>query len=223
MQSITAEKRDVLGKKVKTLRSKGFLPAVVYGGGKKAEPISVKETDFMKLWKSAGESSIVELKLGDDTKNVLIQEVAIDPLKDKPLHADFYVVDMDKPVKVDVPLEFVGESEAVRGGGILVKVLHEIKIEALPKNLPHSIAVDIALLKTIEDSVKIKDLKIPSAVAVLENPEDTIVLVEPPRAEEEIKAEAAAPSLESIEVVGKKTKAEGEEAVEELPKKEKKE
>lgn len=214
MQSIIAEKRDILGKKVSNLRRQGFLPAVIYGKKKEAESVAVREIDFMKLWKSAGESTIVELKLGPKTENVLIQDVALDPLKDKPIHADFYVVEMDKPIKVDVPLEFVGESEAVKGGGILVKVLHELKIEALPKDLPHEIKVDISALKVLADSMKIKDLSVPIGVNVLDNKDDTVVMVEAPRAEEEVRAAetAEAPSLEAIEVVGKKPKAEEEEA-----------
>lgn len=223
MQSIIAEKRDILGKKVENLRRQGFLPAVVYGKKKEAEPVAVREIDFTKLWKSAGESTIVELRLGQKTENVLIQDVALDPLKDKPIHADFYVVEMDKPVKVDVPLEFVGESEAVRAGGILVKVLHELKIEALPKNLPHNIAVDLSALKTLEGSIKVKDLRVPNGVAVLDNLDDTVVMVEVPRAEEEVKAaETEAHSLESIEVVGKKPKAEGAAAAAEVAGEEKK-
>ena len=224
MQSIIAEKRDILGKKVKTLRSKGFLPAVVYGGGKDAEPIAVKEVDFMKLWKSVGESTVVELDIGDKKKNVLIHEVDLDPIKDKPIHVDFYAVDMTKKIHVDVALEFIGESEAVKTGGILVKVLHSLKVEALPKDLPHSMAVDISALKNIGDAILIKDINIPANVVVLDNPEETIALVEEPRKAEEVKAaEAEAPSLESIEVVSNKPKAEGEEvAIEESPKKEKK-
>lgn len=209
MQSIIAEKRDVLGKKVKNLRKQGFLPAVLYGKGKAATPLALREVDFVKFWKSVGESSVAELKVGKETNNVLIQDVALDPLNNKPIHADFYAVEMDKPIKVDVALRFVGESEAVKSGGVLVKALHEIKIEALPKDLPHDIEVDISLLKTFEDSIKVKDVSIPKNVAVLDNPEDTVALAEPPRSEEETKTETAAPSLEAIEVVGKKPKAEG--------------
>ena len=210
MQSIIAQKRDILGKKVKTLRSKGFLPAVVYGKGEDAESITIKESDFLKLWKSAGESTVVELNIGENKKNVLIHEVDIDPLKDKPIHIDFYVVDMNKKVHVDVALEFTGESEAVKAGGVLVKVLHSLKVEALPKDLPHSISVDLFLLKTTGDSVTIKDIKIPSGVKILDNPEETIVVAEAPRVEEEAKTVAEAPSLESIEVVSKKPKTEAE-------------
>ena len=220
MQSITVEKREILGKKVSNLRKQGFLPAVVYGGGGDAEPISIKELDFIKLWKSAGESTVVELDMGKAKKNVLIHDVAVDPLKDKPIHVDFYVVDMTKKIHVDVPLEFTGESEAVKAGGILVKVAHNLKIEALPKDLPHTIFVDISALKNIGESILVKGIKMPVGVKALDNMEGTIILVEAPRSEEEIKTgtETAAPSLESIEVVGKKPKAE---AVVEVGEKEK--
>ena len=207
------------------MRRRGFLPAVIYGKKKASESIALKEADFFKLWKSAGESSIVEVKVGAEKYNALVQDVAMDPLKDKPVHADFYVVEMDKPIKVDVPLEFIGESEAVRVGGILVKVAHEVKIEALPKDLPHSIAIDISMLKNFGDSLSIKDLKIPQGIEILNNPDETVVLVEAPRSDEEIKGgvEEAPADLGQIEVVGKKAKEaeEGEESGAEKGKEEK--
>mgnify|MGYP001583309998 CR=1 FL=1 len=217
MDTITAQKRDIQGKKVKNLRKQGFLPAVVYGGGKSAESITVKESEFLKLWKSAGESTVVELDIGDEKKNVLIHDVDIDPVKDNPIHVDFYAVDMTKKIHVDVALEFIGESDAVKVGGILVKVLHALKVEALPNDLPHSISIDISKLKAAGDSITVKSVKISKGVKVLDNPEETVVMVEALRAEEEVKAEetAEAPSLESIEVVGKKPKAEMEEIVNE--------
>lgn len=189
------------------------MPAVVYGGGKSAESITVKESEFLKLWKSAGESTVVELDIGKEKKNVLIHDVDIDPLKDNPIHVDFYAVDMTKKIHVDVALEFIGESDAVKAGGILVKVLHALKVEALPNDLPHSISIDISELKITGDSITVKAVKMPKGVKVLDNPEETIVMVEAPRVAEEVKVEEAAeaPSLESIEVVGKKSKAETEE------------
>lgn len=217
MDTITAQKRDIYGKKVRNLRKQGFLPAVVYGGGKNAQSITVKESEFLKLWKSAGESTVVKLDIGKEKKNVLIHDVDIDPLKDNPIHIDFYAVDMTKKIHVDVALEFIGESDAVKAGGILVKVLHALKVEALPNDLPHSISIDISRIKIAGDSITVKDVKIPKEVRVLDNPEETAVMVEAPRAEEEVKAEETteAPSLESIEVVGKKSKAEAEEIINE--------
>jgi len=214
MQSIIAEKRDILGKKTNSLRKRGFLPAVIYGKGKPSESIAVKEIDFLKLWKAAGESSIVELELDGKKRNVLIQDVAIDPLKDTPIHADFYAVDMTKTVKVEVPLEFIRESDAVKSGGILIKVSHAVEVESLPADLPRSLSVDLSILKNIGDSFAVKDLKTPKGVKILKNSDETIALVEAPRVEEELKSEEAVPSLESIEVVSKKSKAEDEETAE---------
>ena len=213
MQSITAEKRDILGKKTKTLRQKGVLPAVVYGKGKSAENISVKESDFLKLWKSAGESTVVTLEVGSEKKNVLIHDVAVDPLKDTPTHVDFYIVDMNKLITIDVALEFTGESDAVKAGGILVKVLHTVKIEALPKDLPHSLPVDISLLKEMNNTITVRDIQLPHGVKMLDGLDETIVLIEVPRSEEDLKAAEAAeeaPALDKIEVLSKKLPKEGE-------------
>lgn len=206
MQSIVAEKREILGKKTQGLRNKGFLPAVVYGKGKASENITVKQGDFMKLWRSAGESTIISLEMGNDKKNVLIHDVSVDPLKDTPTHVDFYIVDMLKAIKVDVALEFTGESDAVKSGGILVKVHHQLEVEALPKDLPHSIVVDISSLKSFDDKITVADLKVPSGVKLTADKEEAIVLVEPPRTEEEIKGTETpeeAPDLQKIEVLKK--------------------
>ena len=208
MQTISARVRDVLGKKVKNLRKEGFLPAVVYGNKKEATPIMMKETEFIKVWKSAGESSILQLEIDGKKENVLIHDVDFDPIKDNPIHADFLAVEMNKPIKVDVKIEFTGDSDAVKAGGSLVKVLHEIHIEALPKDLPSEIIVDISTLKEMTSSIKIEDIKIPSGVTILNNPGDMVAFIEAPKTEDELKAEEAgeAKSLEDIEVVGKKEK-----------------
>ncbi|MEK7503100.1 MAG: 50S ribosomal protein L25, partial [Patescibacteria group bacterium] len=192
---------------------------------KESTPIALKETEFIKAWKSAGESSILELEIDGKKENVLIHDIDFDPLKDNPIHADFLVVEMNKPIKVDVKIEFTGESDAVKAGGSLVKVMHEIHIEALPKDLPSEIVVDISSIKEMGGSIKIEDIKIPSGVTILNSPSVMVVFVEAPKTEEELKAEeatAAGASLETIEVVGKKEK-EAEAAAEAEAEAEKKE
>jgi large subunit ribosomal protein L25 len=206
METIVAEKRDILGKKVKTLRAKGILPAVVYGKGKQAGNLAVSARNFFKLWKSVGESSIVNLMVNNENKNVLIHKIAFDPIKDQPIHVDFYEVDMNKSVQVDVQVEFIGESDAVKAGGVLVKVLHVLKVEALPKDLPHSIEVNLSVLKKTGDAISIKDIKAPNGVQLLDGPDDTVVLVEEPRKAEEPVEEDA--SITDIERVGDKEKEE---------------
>ena len=212
MLQISAEKRQVTGKKVKELRKKGFLPAVVYGKGIETEPISVKENEFAKIWRAAGESSLIELRAGDSARNVLIHEVALHPTEDTPLHVDFYQVKMDELLYAKVPFSFEGESPAVKNfGGVLVKVMYEVEVEALPADLPHELTVDISRLEKIGDKFEIKDLRAPSGVKIIAEAGEAIALAEAPRSEEEIVGETPPISLESIEVVGKKKAEEGEE------------
>lgn len=219
MEFITAEVRSVAGKAVRSLRNKGLLPAVVYGKGKEAQSITVPYRDFLKLWQSAGESSLVRLKLGTEEKNALIHDVALDPLKNNPIHADFYVVDMTKELEVDVPLEFVGEAEQGKTlGGVLVKVLHQLRIKALPKDLPHSISVSVSTLQNPGDTFSIRDIVLPAGVTILNDPSDTVAMIE-----EIVVVEEAAPvvaevsseeAIKNIEVVKPEKKAPEEEVEE---------
>jgi len=120
---------------------------------------------------------------------VLIHEVDFDPVSDQLRHADFYVVKMDEKITAKIPLVFIGESNAVKVlNGILIKNLHEIEIEALPKDLPHQIEVDISAINTFNDYIYIKDLKLSAGIKVLSDSSEIVTLVKPPRTEEEIKA-----------------------------------
>ncbi len=207
MDSITAQPRKIMGKKVSSLRKEGLLPAVVYGKGKEAESITVSQGEFLKVWKSAGESSLVALSLDNKEHNVLIHDVALDPIKNLPVHADFYLVDMKKEVEVDVPLEFTGEAEAGKSGlGVLVKVMHELKIKALPKDLPHSIVINVAALQNPGQTFAVRDVVAPAGVTLLNTPEETIALVEEMRKEEvsETAAPSTAEAIQNIEVVKEK-------------------
>ena len=137
MLQLVLEKRDTFGKKLFPSRKMGKLPVVVYGSKHKSGSYFVSVKDFKKIWKEAGESTLVSLK--EDSKNydVLIQEVDTHPLSGEPIHADFYAIDINKPVEVKVAVEFVGVSPAVKNlGAILVKVMHELEIEMQPKDLP---------------------------------------------------------------------------------------
>ena len=223
MLNLKAQTRAVLGKQNKTLRKSGLIPAVVYGAGEPSKPIELNLKDFQKAWKEAGESGLIELELGSEKKNVLIKDVQIDPVKDFPVHADFYAVRMDKTLEAAVPVEFVGESSAVKTlGAILIKVVHEFNVEALPKDLPHELKVDISVLANFGDRLLVKDMKLPAGVKILAGPDEVVALVEESKVEEEAPAEA--PGLEGIEVVDKKGKkeegtAEGAESAETTPKK----
>ena len=208
---MNAKKRDILGKKVKSIRNIGLIPAVIYGYGAKNTPLELKSGEFLKCWKKAGESKLVELDIDGEKKNVLISEVQVDPLSDQPIHADFHAVRMDEKIRARVPIEFIGESSAVRNlGAVLVKVMHDVEVEALPANLPGEITIDISSLNNFEDRIFIKNIRIDQAVELLANPEDVVVLVTEPKKEEAVLTEE--PGIESIEVEekGKKEKEDEE-------------
>lgn len=188
------------------LRKKGFIPAVYYGAKQESTPISVKEIDFLKALKEAGESTVVVVKDESGEHECLIHDIARDAVSEKVIHTDFYVLEKGKAVKVKVPLEFVGVSEAVKSGANLVKVMHEVEIEAQPQNLPHSIEVDISKIVTLEDQIHAKDLKMPNGVTLFENPEEVIALAQAQK--EESEEAPATIDLESIEVEKKGKKEE---------------
>jgi large subunit ribosomal protein L25 len=206
-----------------SLRKAGSLPAVFYGKKTDSTPISMSKIDFLKVWKNAGESTVVTLKRAEGDIDALIHDVDVDPVSGAPRHADFYVFDKDLKITVDVPLEYIGVSPAVKDlGALLVKVLHEIKIEALPKDLPHMIEADISKLDVFGSQILAKDLKLGNGVSLAENPEEVIALVTEPKAEKE--EEAAPVDLSTIEVAAKgKEKNATEEGAEEAPAEAKKE
>jgi large subunit ribosomal protein L25 len=215
---LTAQVRQKAENKANSLRRQGQLPAVLYRKGKENVNLQLNYSDFEKTFKQAGESTLIKLKIEDQSdvvqkkeKNVLVADVARDPVTDKFIHVDFYEVKMDEKLKAAVPLEFIGESLAVKTeAGTLVKNLQEVEVRALPADLLHHIEVDISLLATFEDKIFVKDLKVSKAVEILAEPEEVVVLVVPPRKEEEIAPEA--PAEEAV-VEG----APGEEGKEEAP------
>ncbi len=205
---IKASKRD-LDTKLGVLRKSGIIPAVFYGAGKESTSISISNTEFKKVWREAGESSAVKIGMdkGGDI-DVLIHEVQVDPVTDEPIHVDFLAIDMTKKIKVKVPLVFEGISGAVKSGiGNLVKVLHEIEIEALPAALPQNLKVDISKLEGLDNNIIVSDIKLPSGVVAITHGTDVVASIV---AQVEEKEEVAAPvDLSAIEVE-KKGKVEEE-------------
>lgn len=194
-------KAEIRNKAIKPaeIRKAGNVPAVFYGKKEASTPISIREVDFLKIWKAAGESTVVTLDTPDGEKESLIHDVDLDPVTSKPRHADFYVFEKGHKVEVALPVEFVGTSAAIKDlGGSLVKVVHELKVEAMPKDLPHNIEVDISSLAQFGDQILAKDLKLPHGVELKISPEDVIATVAAPREEKE--EEAAPIDLSSIEV-----------------------
>lgn len=187
MNTLTATKRSKTDK-LGDIRNNGMIPAVVYGVRVENTMISVSSVDFEKVLKVAGESSTILLEIkGDESKkepaqkvDVLIHDMQLDPIRGFATHIDFLAIDMNKPVEVTIPVEFVGIAPAEKEGlGVLVKVIHEVEVEALPKNLPHNVVVDLSVLVALNDQIHIKDIVLPSEVKMITDGEEVVALIAP--------------------------------------------
>ena len=220
---LNAKTREVTGSKVKKLRRENEFPAVLYGKGVDNINVSLNLSEFTKTYKEAGENTVMNLHIkGGDKKeeerNVLIYKVDFDPVSDAIIHADLYEVDMKKEVSANVSLVFKNESHAIKvDNGILVKVVYEIEVTALPNDLPHEIVVDLALLKTFDDVITVADLNIPENVKISMTEDEVIASVTPPRSEEELEALSEDTTPVNLEDV----KSEADEKKEEKEKEEK--
>ncbi len=185
MITLTATKRDIYGKALSTSRKKGLLPVVVYGRKEKSASYFVALSDFKKVYRAAGESSIITLKTPAGDLDVLIHEVEKNPSTGEFIHIDFYAIEKGKALHVSVPLVWEGDAPAVKLGGIVVKVLHELEVEALPKDLPHEITVDLSTLETLESQITVKNLSLPTGVKAIADPEDIVAALTVAKEEEE--------------------------------------
>lgn len=216
--NLQAEPRAILGRQVKTLRWRGLVPGVVYGHGFESKSIQVPTKEFDRVYREAGESTVIYLNVDGQAYPTIIHDVARDPVSEKPLHVDFYKVRLDEKISAAIQFNFIGESPAVKGlGGILVKNMTEIEVEGFPQDLPHQIDVDISGLVRLKDQILVKDLPISSKLTIKVDPEIIVALIQEPISEAELKAQLETPTTaaEEVEVI-KKEKPE-EEAAEEAP------
>lgn len=203
---LQAESREILGKSVKTLREQGFIPAEFYGHNIKNEHIAVKKDEFKKVFKEAGENTVISLNVGGKKQNVLIHDIQEDRISGEIFHVDFYNVRMDEKITAKIPVEFDGVAPAVKEyGGILNKTLSEIEVEALPADLPKNIIVDVSPLAELNQSIYVKDIEFPKGVKVTLDPETVIVSVSEPMKEEVV---APVASVEDVKVEGEEKAAE---------------
>lgn len=216
MLELKAEPREIQGRKLNSHRKNGKIPAVLYGKGIVPQNLFLDGKEFGRIFKKAGETSLVSLNIGGKNKNVLIRDLDRDVLTDQIIHVDLFEVRMDEKLKAKIPLVFVGESLAVKAeNGVLVKNIQEIEVEALPQDLPKEIEIDISKLATFEDKIHVSAIKVSGSAKVLAGPDEIIAAVLAPRSEEELKELDAKPTAEigEIEVVGEKEKKEAEETV----------
>lgn len=176
---LKGEKRSLVGKKVKNLRKKGLLPANIYGKNIPSLSIEVDIKDFRKIYQEAGETGLIDLIINGETRPVLIHNFQLDPSSGFPLHADFYQVNLKEKVLSKVPVKIINEPEAVSSKiGVLLTLIDEVEIEALPSDLPEYLELDVKVLKEIDQDLKIKDLHIDSTkITVKSDPQQTLVRI----------------------------------------------
>ncbi len=207
--SLAVEARTERGKDLTEIRNAGKLPVVMYGPKKESVSLVVDRSAFEKVLKAAGESSIVTLTGLDTPVDVLIHDVAFDARKGGIVHADLYAVEAGKEIVMHVPIEFIGEAPAVKLGGTLTKVLHEIEIACMPQDIPQHIAVDVSSLDDFEKQIHISDIVVPKGVTIKNHKEEVVALVQAVAEESE---EVATVDMSAI-AVEKKGKSDSEEAV----------
>jgi len=202
--------------------------AIVLADSKiKTKNLVLSFNTFKKVYDKAGESALIDLTVVEEKPvKVLVQDVQYDPTKDTIIHVDFHQIRMDEKITTNVPIQIVGEASAVKElGGTMITTLDEIEIECLPGDLIHEIEVDISKLKTFDDMIHVKDLKVPDNIKILKEDDEVVISVMAPRTDEEIQAmeeeakAAAETPTEGEEVEAGKEEAEasaeGEEGVEE--------
>ncbi len=198
MISLAYEKRTN-GAKAGALRRGGSIPAVFYGRKRAAVSIALVASAFEKAFAKAGENEVVTLQGPEGEVPALVHDVSRHPVSGKVLHIDFYAFEKGQKLAVKVPLVFTGVAPAVKEmGGVLVKVLRELSVEAEPMKLPHTITVDIAPLADFTSQITAKQIVLPDGVTLLEKPDEVVASVYEPK--EEKVEEAPAPDLSQIEV-----------------------
>lgn len=207
---LQVQKREQVGKSA-ALRRTGLIPLELYGKGVQNLHLTAPAKEFKKVLKEAGENTIVNAVLDGKKYPVIIHEVDRDGVGGDILNVDLYQIRMDEKIKLMVPLEFVGISLAVKEkNGLLVKSIHEVEVEALPMDVPHTLQIDISKITEIGQSLYVKDLELPKTAKVLFAPETVLATVVAKVTEEEELAiqQAAGAGVDTVKVETEEKKAE---------------
>jgi len=166
MQKLKIVPREVVGKKVKSIRKLGLVPAALYGPKFASRNMAVEVIPFKKVFKEAGYSNLIEATVeGEGDEKLLLKEVQMNPVTDEVLHISFYVTDKNTEITSEVPVDLVGLAPAQdMGVGFVIQSLNEIHVRCLPANLPDHFEVDVTVLVNIGDTILVSDLKLPEGV-----------------------------------------------------------
>ena len=207
--------REPLGKRSRRLLREGKLPAVVYGHNTEPTPITLDRLEFQKVFVKSGRTHLVDLAIDGRAEKVLVREIQTHPRRLGPIHVDFYQVNLEEKIEVEVPIHLTGESGAVkRGDADILQPMHSVRIQCLPSDIPEAFEVDLTPLEEIESELRVQELSVPKGVTILDDPEDLVVKIVHKRelkVEEEIPTEAVLPAEGEAAAEGE-APAEGEAA-----------
>jgi large subunit ribosomal protein L25 len=210
MAQLQASLRKPLGKRSRRLLRVGKLPGVVYGHNTEATPIVLDKLEFQKVFIKSGRTHLVDLALDGRTEKVLVREIQTHPRFIGPIHVDLYQVNLQEKIEVEVPVRLVGESAAVkRDDADVLQPMHAIRVECLPSDIPEAFEVDLTPLEEVESEVRVRELRVPKGVTVLDDPDELVVKIVHKR---ELKIEEEAPVAEAAVPAEGEAAAEGEEA-----------
>ncbi|HEV8252312.1 MAG TPA: 50S ribosomal protein L25 [Candidatus Limnocylindria bacterium] len=185
---IAVNAREVYGKQNKRLRTTGVVPGVLFGKTTGSIPVQLDAKALDALYRQAGRTSVVKVAVdGGQPTSAIIKSIQRNPLTGRALHVDFFAVDLTHEMLADIPLSFTGTSHAVEmEGAILFTSLDHLKVRGLPGDLPHEIEVDLAPLVDLEATIHVRDLVVDAKVTVVNDPDELVAKVTPPREEEVI-------------------------------------
>ena len=187
--------REPLGKRSRRLLREGKLPAIVYGHNTEPTPITLDRLEFQKVFIKSGRTHLVDLAIDGRMGKVLVREIQTHPRRLGPIHVDFYQVNLEEKIEVEVPVHLVGESGPVKQGDAdILQPMHSIRVECLPSDIPESFEVDITALEEIEAELRVADITVPKGVTVLDDPEELVVKIVHKR---ELKVEEEVPAAEA--------------------------
>src|SRR5450756_2499950 len=210
---LKASTRELLGKRARRLHGQGKLAAVVYGHNATPTPLVLDRLEFQKVFVKSGRTHLVDLVVDGKTEKVLVREIQTHPRRLGPIHVDFYQVNLEEKITVEVPVHLVGESAAVkRGDADVLQPIHVLRVECLPSDIPAAFEVDLTLLEEIESELRISDLSVHKGVTVLVDPEELVVKIVHKR---EMKVEEEVPAAEAAVPAEGEAAAEGEAGAEE--------
>lgn len=208
--------REKKGRRVRAFRRDGGLPGVVYGDAMEPTAVEIDAAAFRRVYRDAGSSALIDIRLdGGEPFKALVQDVQVHLLHLHPVHVDLRRIKMGEEFEVDVPLEFIGESPAVKNlSGTLVRNVQEVTVRCLPSKLPSHIDVDLSKLATFDDVITRADLNVPEGVTVDIDPEMPIASVSAPLSDEQLKKmeEEGQADVSRVEVTGEKKEGEADDA-----------